>query len=179
MEPIYGAIAIVLVAIVTGIFSWLVARGDLSVKMNAQSGKIDTSEAAKLWDEGTNMRVELREEVLSLKSQLRESNSTMKELTREIRISRDETERAQEEARKSREETRTLMAQIAELHNEVKTSNALTIGNLADNAETRRILLVPEGERSSVEKEHIDSANERQPQKDRPTVPKDKGEKNE
>lgn len=161
MTPVYGAAAVVLVAVISGAVTWAVAR-------RTNSGKIDTSEAAKLWDEGTNMRLELRAEVLSLKSQLSEAITAVTELNREIKASRAETERAREETRQSREETRQLMAQIAEVHTEVKTSNALTIGALADNTETRRILEIPKADRSQVENEHVATAGDRLPQAKRP-----------
>lgn len=166
MEPLVGAFGIIVVAIVSGMVTLMVAK-------RAKSGKIDTSEAAKLWDEGTTMRLELRKEVESLKSQLAEAITAVTDLNREIKFSRRETELAREEARKSREETKKLMEQIESVKDEVKTSNALTIANLADNTETRRILeLLPE-DRSTAEKQHIDTAGERLPESQRPTVPAD------
>lgn len=44
---------------VTGLVTYLVAR-------RTKSGKIDTSEAGKLWEESTLMRAELRQQVASL-----------------------------------------------------------------------------------------------------------------
>lgn len=161
---LYGAIAVILAAAVTGYVTWLVAS-------RAKSGKIDTSEAATLWQEGTTMRKELRDEVTSLKTQLTAAITAITDLNREIKASRAETERSREETRKSRAETRRLMAQIEELHGEVKTSNALTMGALADNQETRRILLLPKEERTPVEFEHLASVGERQPESDHPVIP--------
>ncbi|HEV8177408.1 MAG TPA: hypothetical protein VGP44_06920, partial [Gemmatimonadales bacterium] len=50
---------------------------------------------------------------------------------------------------------------------EVKTANALTIGALADNIESRRILDIPEADRTEVEKEHLASAGDRLPDSQR------------
>lgn len=163
MEAIYGALAVVIVATISGLVTWLVSR-------RTKSGKIDTSEAATLWDEGTKMRLELRNEVLSLKSQLAEAITAITELNHEIKASRAETERSREETRMSRAETRRLMNQIEDLHGEVKTSNRLTMGALADNAETRRILLLPKEDRTSVEFEHLATAGGRQPEGEHPVI---------
>lgn len=163
---ITDVIAVVLVAMVSGAVTWLISR-------RTKSGKIDTSEAAVLWDEGTKMRLELRDEVKSLKAQLIEAIEAITDLNREIKASRAETERSREETRLSRAETRRLMAQIEELHGEVKTSNALTMGALADNTETRRILLVPKDDRTPIEFEHLASAGERQPEGEHPVIDPD------
>lgn len=164
MTPLIGAIAVVLVAIISGVVTWLASR-------RTKSGKIDTSEAATLWDEGTNMRKELREEVTSLKTQLTAATAAMAEMTREIRLSRAETENAREETRQSRRETRELMEQIAELHGEVKTANSLTIGALADNTETRRILEIPKEDRTPMENEHVATAADRIAKGHLPIIP--------
>lgn len=166
MEPLYGAVGLVLVALVSGFFTWRIAK-------QTKSGKIDTTEAAKLWDEGTEMRRELKEEVVSLRARLTEAINAISDLNSAIERARAETERAREETHKSREETQQLMAQIAAISGEVKTSNQLTIANLADNTETRRILGVPEDERSKMEQQHIDTAGDRLPEGSRPSVPSD------
>lgn len=44
---------------------------------------------------------------------------------------------------------------------EVKTMNELTIGQLGEAEETRRIESKPPAERTSREKRHVDAANER------------------
>lgn len=52
------------------------------VAKRQRSGKIDTTEAEKLWDEGTAMRRELRDEVLSVRAEnllLREEQKTMRQ----------------------------------------------------------------------------------------------------
>lgn len=173
MTPLYVAIAGLLAAMVGSLVTWLISR-------RTKSGKIDTSEAATLWDEGTKMRLELRKEVTSLKSQLSEAITAVTELNQEIKAARLEAERAREETRQSRAETRELLHQIeilhegqVELHDEVKTHNALTMGALADNQETRRILDVPKEDRTPVEFEHLASVGERQPEGDHPPISPD------
>lgn len=171
MEAFYATLGLVLVSLITGAVTWMVAR-------RTKSGKIDTSEASQLWDEGTAMRVELRVQVATLQEKLAEAIKAVSALNEEIRMSRSETASAQEETRLSRIEIRRLMAKLNDLHEEVKTSNALTIGALADNTETRRILEIPREERTDVEKQHLATANQRLPQGDRPIIPKtDRDEK--
>lgn len=163
MTQLIASLGIVLAALVSGVVAWTIAR-------RTSSGKIDTSQAATLWDEGTIMRKELRDEVVTLKTQLTEAIKAVTTLNMEITHSRQETEAAREETRKSREETRILMAQIAALHvetknvlTEVQTSNALSIGALADNIESRRILDIPIDERTEQEKIHLATAKDRLP----------------
>ena len=163
MNSLLATIGIVCAALITGAVTWLVAK-------RSKSGAINTSEAATLWDEGTKMRVELRDEVTLLKAQLADAITAVTELNREIKASRSETERAREETRKSRAETRQLMAQIEQVHGEVKTSNALTMGALADNTETRRILDIPREQRTTVEQQHLATAGDRLPTDQRPDV---------
>ena len=157
------ALAAVAAAAVTGTVTWKIAK-------RSTSGAINTSEAATLWDEGTTMRQELREEVVALKAQVTEAMAAIVGLNADIRLSRQETEAAREETRKSREETRMLMLQIASLHREtrevlgeVKTNNTMSIGALADNTETRRILDLPIEDRTPKEKEHLRTAKDRLP----------------
>lgn len=182
-------LAVVLAAAVTGFVAWTVAK-------RTTSGSIDTSEAATLWDEGTIMRKELREQVTTLraesadlKTQLTIAVAAVTSLNDEIRRSRQETEAAREETRLSREETRKLMSQIESLHqetkgvlietshvlDEVKTSNALSIGALADNTESRRILEITPSERTSQENEHLATAHDRLPDELRADQNKGKG----
>jgi chromosome segregation ATPase len=145
------------VALITGLFGWKIAK-------RTNSGKVDTTTAETLWTEGTNMRVELRAEVADLKKQLVDAATAISELTKEIRQSRSETEDA-------RKEIRLLVQQISNVHDEVKTSNALTIGALMDNQETRRILEIPKGERSDAENEHVATASDRMPEANLPDIP--------
>lgn len=49
---------------VTAIGAWLINR-------RQNSGKIDTSEAAKLWEESTGMRHELRDQVAALQDEIK------------------------------------------------------------------------------------------------------------
>jgi len=160
-------------------------------KRNA-SGAIDTSVAADLWAEGGKIRGELRTDLADTKTALGEAVEAVKSLNDELRLSREKTDAALEESRLSRQETRELKTQIAqlteqitELHraqidaltaqttklteqtgavcDEVKTKNGLTLGGLADNAESRRILAIPEGERTAHEREHLRTASDRLP----------------
>lgn len=165
MTSTYIAVASVLVALVSGIVTWLVSR-------RAKSGKIDTSEAVTLWDEGTVMRRELRDEVESLRKQLAESGAQLAEavkaigdLNLEIRHSRSETAASRLETASSRletaasrEETQKLMLQIESTHNDVKTTNELMFIALADSTETRRIMSIPQSDRSPEEAKHITDA---------------------
>jgi len=168
---VLAPIAVVAAAAVSGFVAWKKAR-------RSTSGAIDTSEAATLWDEGTIMRQELRAEVASLKAQLIEAVTAITALNRDVALSREETALARKETQQSRYETLQLMKQIAGLHvdtrnvlqdtqhvlEEVKTGNGLTIGGLADNAETRRILDLPEGDRTLAEREHLTTAGSRLPE---------------
>lgn len=54
---------------------------------------------------------------------------------------------------------------IKEVKHEVKTANSLTLAQLGDATETRRIDEIPPGDRTSDEKEHIDTVD-RPPQVD-------------
>ena len=162
---ILSPLAVVLAAAVSGLVAWKIAR-------RSTSGAIDTSEAATLWDEGTVMRQELRAEVALLKTQLIEAVAAITALNTDVALSRKETAAAREETQQSRAETLQLMKQIAGLHadtknvlqdtkhvlQEVKTSNGSTIGALADNGESRRIMEVPEGNRTVAERQHLRSA---------------------
>lgn len=160
---VLAALGVVLAAVVTGLVTWAVAR-------RAKSGKVNTTEAAKLWDEGTTMRQELRIQVSVLEKQITALTANIVTLNQAIESARNETEAARYETRQSRAETRVLMRQIDALHGEVKTNNTLTIAALADNQETRRILLVPKDERTPVEFQHLSTVNERQPEGEHPVV---------
>lgn len=158
------------VALVGSFVTWKVS------KRNA-SGAIDTSVAADLWAEGGKIRGELRTDLAETKAALTLAATAVTELKDEIRLSREETAAAREEGRLSREETREmkaqitdLTAQISELHRtqvealkEVKTGNALTIGGMADNAESRRIMGILKGDRTAHEIDHLDTASDRLP----------------
>lgn len=161
---IVGALAVIVGAVITGVVTWSVAR-------RTKSGKIDTSEAATLWDEGTKMRGELRDELVSTKEQLGKAITAITALNEEIRRSRAETEASREETRLSRAETRKLMLQIDNVHDEIKTANALTIGALADNTETRRILEIPKEERTEAENQHVATAGDRIDERHLPDIP--------
>lgn len=155
MGAIYSAISLVLVAFVSGMVTW-------RVSLRAKSGRIDTSEAEKLWDEGTAMRLELRTEVSTLKEQLNQATESVILLNREIRLARAETIAARRETDKTREGLIILMKQIEDLAREVSTNNTLTLGDLAENAETRRILEIPKRIRTLVEIRHLETAEDHQ-----------------
>lgn len=53
-----------------------------------------------------------------------------------------------------------------QIHDEVKTMNGLRLGELADNSETRRVVDIPPGDRTTAEREHIIAV----PLHDRPTA---------
>jgi len=166
------------VAMIVGSFvTWRIAK-------RTSSGAIDTSQASDLWAEGGKIRSELRVDLTATKQQLEDTSAALREavaaitaLNEEIRRSREETEAAREEYRLSRQETRELKtqiteltAQITELHRtqvtalaEVSTHNSLTLGGMADNDETRRILAVPKADRTPHEEDHLRTAPERLP----------------
>ncbi len=167
-----------LTVLMAGVGSWVTWKIS---KRNA-SGAIDTSVAADLWAEGGKIRGELRVDLTETKKQLEDTSAALREavaaitaLNEEIRLSRQQTEAAREEHRLSRQETKDLKlhitqltGQITELHRtqiealrEVKTGNTLTIGGMADNAESRRIMNVPHEDRTPTERDHLDTASDR------------------
>lgn len=163
MDAIYAALGIIAVALISGLFTLLVAR-------RTKSGKIDTSEAASLWVEGNAMRKELRDEVVFLKGELKDAITAINNLNTEIRKSRAETAKLREDNLRQNGEMQKLLNHIEELHKDVRTSNSLSIGALADNAETRRILQIPKEERTYMEKLHLATAHERVPEESRPYI---------
>lgn len=112
MDAVYGAIGVVLVSIITGIVTWLTAR-------RTKSGKIDTSEATKLWDEGTEMRRELRTEIVALKFQLGEAVQAVADLNYELQRAREEVEISRKQQRECADETHRLSLVIDELRADV------------------------------------------------------------
>lgn len=46
---------------------------------------------------------------------------------------------------------------IKEVHEEVRTANNLKLGEFADDAETRRVEKIPEGQRTAAEQTHIET----------------------
>lgn len=149
----------------------------LKISKRNSSGAINTSDATDLWEEGGNIRKELREDLSTTKEALTAAVTAVNALNEELRLSRDKTEAALEESRLSRKETgelktqiTELTAQIADLHRtslealtQVKTNNTLTLGGMADNAESRRIMDVPRSDRTPHERDHLDSASDRLP----------------
>lgn len=49
-----------------------------------------------------------------------------------------------------------VLAAVAEVHDEVKTGNALTAGALLDNQESRRILAIAHADRTESENDHLE-----------------------
>jgi len=52
-------------------------------------------------------------------------------------------------------------AKTTQIHEEVRTMNELSIGQLGEAAETRRISEIPKEDQTSREKRHVDAAEER------------------
>jgi len=168
MDTIIIAAFAAITAVIGSIVTWRVAR-------RHTSGEIDTSEAADLWAEGGKIRSELREELKETKAALREAANAVIGLRDEIRLSRQETTDARNEALKLQVQLAGLVREVAELHLAIKTGNILTIGGLADNAESRRIMALPKEDRTESETEHLDTAGERLPPNQAADQSKDRG----
>lgn len=181
----------ILIAVLTAVTAVIGSFVTWKISKRNTSGAIDTSVAADLWAEGGQIRGELRTDLAETKKQLEATNTSLREavaavsaLNDDIRLSREETTVAREETRELKVQITKLTAQITqlhaaqlealhrqtglqaqavELHNEVQTKNSLTLGGLADNAETRRILTIPEEKRTKHEQDHLDTASERLP----------------
>lgn len=63
MSPVLIGVLGLLGAVVTGGFGYLIARRNTS-------GRVNTTDAAKLWDESNAMRQELRDEVVALRGKV-------------------------------------------------------------------------------------------------------------
>ncbi len=153
----------VLTACLGSFVTWKIA------KRNA-SGAIDTSVASDLWAEGGQIRTELRAELAETKEALKDALKAVLELRDEIRLSRQQTDDAREETLELKKHLVSLTEQIINLKEtqtealkEVKTGNTLTIAELADNAETRRILDILKKDRTAKETEHLNTASDRLP----------------
>ena len=127
------------------------------VSKRENSGTIATSKAADLWEEGAAIRTDLRSEIIGLRSQLTEASLRIRDLVEQIGAANMLAREAREDARLLKIETIQLRADVAAVHVEVKTGNALTMGQLADYDESRRIKLIPPAERTEAENEHVDS----------------------
>lgn len=51
-------------------------------------------------------------------------------------------------------------SKVEDVHTEVKTANSLTIAQLADNTETRRIVKIPKSKQTKEEKTHLSEVPE-------------------
>lgn len=151
MDPaIIVAIIAATVAVGGPLVTWRIAK-------RQHSGAINTSDAVQLWTESATMRSDLRTEIVGLRAQLVEASKNITNLLAQIATSNAATASAREETRQSRLETAQLRLDILSVHAEVKTGNALTMGALADNAESRRISRIPRDRRTDSENEHINT----------------------
>ena len=173
-----SALGILIGAVITGLVAWKAAKRQNTTDEHQHSGTIDTSEAASLWQEGASLRDNLTQQVVTLTStvvglrvqlidtssqltststHLAEASTQITRLLHDLEASNVAADLAREETRRAREEISQLRGAIKDVHDEVKTGNALTMGALADNAESRRIALIPDAERTHAEHEHIDT----------------------
>jgi hypothetical protein len=167
-----------LAAAVTGYVAWKVAK-------RKNSGSVDTSEAASLWKEGASLRDNLTQQVVTVtatavglrvqlidtsaqltttSSQLAEASTSIGRLLHDLEASNAATAAAREETQRYRGELSLVRADIAKVHaaveitnSAVETGNSLSLGGLADNAESRRIAEIPEVDRTDAERKHIDT----------------------
>jgi chromosome segregation ATPase len=65
---VWGPLGIVLASIITGLVTWSIAQRTSSDTRRTTSGRIDTSDAATLWEEAQKLRTEYREEVSALRT---------------------------------------------------------------------------------------------------------------
>lgn len=108
-----------LTAISASLVTWLVAR-------RRTSGRVDTTEASTLWQEGAAMRAELRDETVSLRAEmvrmrdeavvLRSEASTLRG---EASSLRDEMAALRAESALLREETIRLNVEVAQLRDHI------------------------------------------------------------
>ena len=95
------AIFVFLGVCVTAVSAWVVSR-------QQRSGRINTSEATKLWEESTGMRHELRDQVEALNLEIKDLKIENAQQRAEIGTYRAEVEALTREVRK-------LRARVAEL----------------------------------------------------------------
>lgn len=74
---IAGALATIIVALVSGFSAYLLGR-------RRASGHVETSEAADLWRASEEIRQELRDEVVALRSRVEELQTKNRELQAEL-----------------------------------------------------------------------------------------------
>lgn len=65
------------------------------------------------------------------------------------------------EVQKATESRDTIIAAVEQVHQEVKTGNALKLGEMADAGETRRIGQIAPGDRTAAEQSHIEQVPEK------------------
>lgn len=156
-QYLFGGLGVALAAAITGFITYRISQ-------RTNSGNVDTSQAAEVWKAGTDMRDYLTTQVVGLRTQLTDANSLSTRLLHELELAnvaadsaRASAEAARTETVLARAETARLLLAVKEVHTEVSTGNALTLGALADNQESRRIAAIPEAERTAAEREHIDT----------------------
>lgn len=175
----------VVTALVGSWVTWKISKRNTSGAIDTSVAADLWAEGGKIRGELRTDLAETKKKLDDTTDALREAATAITDLNTEIRESREETAAALEESRLSRQETRelkeqikALTSQITELHKaqleamkaqtesiaektdavkkEVKTKNGNTLGELADHAETRRVLQIPEGERTDAERAHLD-----------------------
>lgn len=156
-EPILIALFVLLGGALTALVGYLISR-------RTNSGTVETSAAVELWREGAAQREYLTVQVVGLREQLIKSlaeataaSSRIGELLARVDTEQRATATAREETRLSRAETADLKRAVAEVHREVTTGNAQSLAMLADNAESRRISIIPEADRTPTEQSHLNS----------------------
>lgn len=90
MTVLAGAIAAVVVAVITATGSWLLAR-------RTNSGTIDTTQAATLWEESRAMRAELRDQVARLHAEADNAQAAATRLEAEVGALRREVAQLRKE----------------------------------------------------------------------------------
>jgi len=174
----------ILIALITAVTAVVGSFVTWKISKRNTSGAIDTSVAADLWAEGGKIRGELRTDLAETKQKLEDTNTALREAVAVVTALNDEIRLSREETRELKGQIAALTAQVtelhrsqvkalrnqsglkeqtADLHNEVKTQNSLSLGGLADNAETRRILAIPPEARTRHEQAHLDTATDRLP----------------
>lgn len=160
------------------VVAFIAAYGLNKTSKRINSGNITTSNATDMWEEGKALRLENREDLKEAREQIKvlsdkldASNGKLDvaitritELLREVELSHAVADRAREdmvqsraETALSRAETAKLLVAVSAVHTEVTTGNAQSMAILADNAESRRIALIPLADRTHVERDHIDT----------------------
>jgi hypothetical protein len=142
--------------------AWSLGKRQVAADRRKTSGSIETSDAAVLWLASGKIREDLLTELQGARDDLHEATTQLSAaldrvagLTAQVEQANTATLLAISEMKEARAETAALRAVMEEVHEEIKTSNSLTAGALLDNTETRRILEIPEKDRTKAEREHL------------------------